>query len=186
MTAPAVKRPVVRPGGKGPQATETPVRKVAVSTKTEAPAKKASDNGKLSAEGLSCLCGCGQPTKTDKAKFIPGHDAKLKSLLLRLERGEAEKGERVPEIAKKFLQKSPLSGAWHFPTESGNTPDEDKHGGRTYAERREEIEAEKAEKKAARDAKLAELKASKAKTAKKTAKAAPAEEEEEEAEEEEE
>jgi hypothetical protein len=130
------------------------------------------------AKGLPCLCGCGQPTLTENAKFIPGHDAKLKSLLLRVERGEAKKSE-IPEVAKAFLQKSKMSGAWSFPTESGNTPDEDKHG-KPYSERKEEVEAEKARKAEEKKAKLAALKQKNAKSAKAKSKVtAPADDEDE-------
>jgi hypothetical protein len=175
MTAPAApKRPGNRPG---PAVQDRPVAKKAA---PEAPAKKAApaENNEVqktstankgpSAKGLSCLCGCGQPTKTDAAKFIPGHDARLKSLLLKIERQEdGKKKSDVPEIAKPFLQKSKMSGAWSFPTESGNTPDEDRFG-KTFADRKEDIAAEKAAKKAKNDERLAKLKAGKKTAAKKT------------------
>lgn len=188
MTAPAApKRPGNRPG---PAVQERPVAKKTAAAPATKPAPKAeaaeqtSTKKGPSAKGLSCLCGCGQPTKTDAAKFIPGHDAKLKSVLLKVERGELPKSE-VPEIAKPFLQRSPLSKAWHFPTESGNTPDEERYG-KTYAERKEEIDAEKEEKKARNAERLAKLKADKTKAAKKAPKQAEADDEDEVPEEEEE
>lgn len=186
MTAPAgLKRP------KGPVVVEKPVTKVAAkptvaktSASTQSAKPKAEKESKgPSAKGLSCLCGCGQATVTDSAKFIPGHDAKLKGLLLKVERGELPKNQ-VPEIAKPFLQRSGMSNAWSFPTESGNTPDEDRFG-KTWADRKEEVEAEKAEKAAAKKEKLAALKAKSAK-AKKAKPAVEEDEEEEEVEEEEE
>jgi hypothetical protein len=36
-------------------------------------------NGTLSARGLTCLCGCDAPTHTPDARFISGHDAKLRA-----------------------------------------------------------------------------------------------------------
>ena len=182
MTAPAIKRPAGKTApapAKAPAKTPSPTKASPSKASAEASAK----DGKKSAKGLSCLCGCGQATLTDAAKFRPGHDAKLKGVLLKVERGELPKSN-VPEIAKPFLQRSEMSGAWSFPTESGNTPDEDKYG-KPFSERREEVEAEKAAKKAARDKKLAELKAKKSKPKSKSAPATTEEDEDEEEEEEE-
>jgi hypothetical protein len=183
MTAPAIKRPVAKGPAAPPVAKKATAPAKAATPAKAAPAKK--DDGKLSAKGLSCLCGCGQATLTDSARFIPGHDAKLKSVLLKVERGELTEPS-IPKIARPFLQKSKMSGAWSFPTESGNTPDEDKFG-KTWEDRKDEVEAAKAEKKAKPQAKLAELKAKKAKgKAKPKAKPVEVEDEEEEDEEEEE
>lgn len=133
---------------------------------------------KKSAKGLPCLCGCGQPTITDSARFIPGHDAKLKGLLLKVERGELKKSA-IPEVAKPFLQKSAMSGAYSLPTESGNTPDEDKYGV-PFAERKEQFEAEKAAKAADKKAKLKKLQKKSAKKAKAAAAAVADDEDEDE------
>jgi hypothetical protein len=46
---------------------------------------------KPKAQPHPCECGCGEQTKTGKARFIPGHDAKLKSALIRSALG----GDRV-------------------------------------------------------------------------------------------
>jgi hypothetical protein len=51
---------------------------------------------------LPCLCGCGQPTKTPRARFLPGHDAKLKSILLKVER-DIEPDSTIPDVARPFL-----------------------------------------------------------------------------------
>lgn len=153
--------------------------KSAKSAPAEAP-EKASKGP--SAKGLNCLCGCGQPTVTDSARFIPGHDAKLKALLQRVERGEEPKSA-IPEEAKPFLQRSTMSKAWMFPHESGITPDERKHG-KPYAEVKDEIEAQKAEKAAAKKERLAALKNKKTKSAKKARKVVEEEQEDDEDEEE--
>lgn len=178
-----IEKPVTRVAAKP---TPAPAKSAPVKAATPAKATEEKKDKGPSAKGLPCLCGCGQPTVTDSAKFIPGHDAKLKGLLLKVERGEVKKSE-IPEVAKPFLQRSSMSGAWSFPTESGNTPDEDKYG-KTWADRKDEVEAEKAGKAAAKAAKLADLKAKKKtpKAVKSATKAAPVEDEEEEAEEEEE
>lgn len=44
-----------------------------------------------------CLCGCGGKTASN---FVPGHDARMHGVWLRVQRGEQAKGERVtPEQA---------------------------------------------------------------------------------------
>lgn len=53
------------------------------------------EDGSLSAEGLPCLFS-GKPTIKPKAKFLPGYDAKMKSLLLKIFRGE--EGVSVADI----------------------------------------------------------------------------------------
>src|SRR5687768_8869959 len=42
-------------------------------------------NGKASARGLPCLCGCGNPTVTSEARFLSGHDAQFRSRVLKEE-----------------------------------------------------------------------------------------------------
>ena len=41
-------------------------------------------------EPRACLCGCGFMSK---ARFLPGHDAKLHSLVLKIHRKQADKSE---------------------------------------------------------------------------------------------
>jgi len=41
-------------------------------------------------EARACLCGCGFMSK---ARFLPGHDAKLHSLVLKIQRQKADKSE---------------------------------------------------------------------------------------------
>lgn len=58
--------------------------------------KKSKDAPKVVA---ACICGCGGETTS---KFIPGHDAKLKSLLIKIERG-VEALDALPEIARPYV-----------------------------------------------------------------------------------
>lgn len=58
--------------------------------------KKSKDAPKVVA---GCICGCGGETTS---KFIPGHDAKLKSLLIKIERG-VEPLDALPEIARPYV-----------------------------------------------------------------------------------
>jgi hypothetical protein len=53
--------------------------------------KRTPKAAKPKAQPHPCECGCGDLTKTGKARFIPGHDAKLKSALIRA----ALEGDRV-------------------------------------------------------------------------------------------
>lgn len=62
------------------------------------PKSKANTTGK-------CICGCGGNTS---ARFLPGHDAKLHSLVVRVHKGEANKGD-VPKTvhAVEYLKQAP-------------------------------------------------------------------------------
>lgn len=53
--------------------------------------------GKLSARGLPCLCGCGAATHTKDARFLSGHDAKLRKVLL------LQGAEAMPEVIAPFF-----------------------------------------------------------------------------------
>ncbi|MBI2761809.1 MAG: hypothetical protein HYX51_10335 [Chloroflexi bacterium] len=66
-----------------PDAESAPAGATAKRTQAEiSEASKAKDN-ETPAE---CLCGCGIATKRRRARFVPGHDAKLKSMLLSVEK----------------------------------------------------------------------------------------------------
>jgi hypothetical protein len=54
---------------------------------------------KPKAQPHPCECGCGEQTVTGKARFIPGHDAKLASQLVR----SALEGDRTAEQRLKKL-----------------------------------------------------------------------------------
>lgn len=55
-----------------------------------------------STEGGTCLV-TGEATSNKRSRFLPGHDAKLKSVLLKVMRGEAKPSE-IPSGARKVLQ----------------------------------------------------------------------------------
>jgi hypothetical protein len=44
----------------------------------------------------ACECGCGNPTIRPDARFLPGHDAKLKSELIKTALGRVPKGAAQP------------------------------------------------------------------------------------------
>jgi hypothetical protein len=52
-----------------------------------------------SAKGIPCLCGCGAATTTDAARFLSGHDAKLRKAVL----AAAGSWDAVPVIARPFF-----------------------------------------------------------------------------------
>lgn len=63
--------------------------------------------GRPTARRLPCLCGCGQPTHTDEAWFLSGHDAKLRKAIVDGKLGI----EQVPEIVRPFFRLgSPIAG----------------------------------------------------------------------------
>jgi len=53
--------------------------------------------GRMSARDLPCLCGCGNPTHTKDARFLSGHDAKLRKVIL------LQGAEATPEIIRPFF-----------------------------------------------------------------------------------
>lgn len=75
-------------------------------------------SGKLSARDLPCLCGCNKPTQTADARFLSGHDAKLRQgvieenldasclpaiILPFFTRGETVAGLRLAKGGKKLV-----------------------------------------------------------------------------------
>lgn len=80
----------------------------AEAAKGEAKAEKAKKPAKV-VEVRHCLCGCGAQCKS---RFLPGHDARLHSAVLRVHRGKGSRDE-VPEAAETL---SYLKGApWMTP-----------------------------------------------------------------------
>ena len=61
------------------------------------------DKKSPSAEGMKCLCGCGKATERKKAKFITGHDTRVKALLIAIMKGDKSKSA-IPALAKPFLR----------------------------------------------------------------------------------
>lgn len=69
------------------------------------PTKK---DGSLSAKGIPCLFS-GEQTINPKARFLPGYDAKLKSVLVRVEKGELNVND-IPVLARQWMTQEPLVG----------------------------------------------------------------------------
>jgi hypothetical protein len=63
-------------------------------------------NGRLSARGLSCLCGCGGATVQRDARFLSGHDAKMRAEVRRAGMVPAA----LPEIARPFFENGEALG----------------------------------------------------------------------------
>lgn len=61
-------------------------------------------SGRLSSKGLDCLCGCGESTATDGARFRTGHDARLKGVFGRILAGNKRDDDVIPADARAFLQ----------------------------------------------------------------------------------
>ena len=53
-------------------------------------ARKNSKSAKTANGKTLCGCGCGDSPKGKRSRFIPGHDARLHSLRLKVERGEVK------------------------------------------------------------------------------------------------
>ena len=51
-----------------------------------------------------CLCGCGGETK---GRFVPGHDARVKGLLRRLDLGKAKEGDKVSTETLAYAKANP-------------------------------------------------------------------------------
>lgn len=82
-------------------AAAEPTPAPATTEATPAPRKNAA--GKLSAKGLPCLCGCGLATVTPTARFLSGHDAKLRKTIL-------VDGAEIPEVVRPFFDNGETIG----------------------------------------------------------------------------
>jgi hypothetical protein len=67
-----------------------------------------------------CLCGCGRMVMSGR-NFLPGHDTKLKSVLLKVEKGELDESA-IPEQAKAALVPCKCCGYMMLPHPSGMGP----------------------------------------------------------------
>jgi hypothetical protein len=65
-------------------------------------------SGRLSAKGLACLCGCAETT-SDTAKFLVGHDVRLKTILKGVA-AEETSSSKIPRIAIPFLVEEGICG----------------------------------------------------------------------------
>ncbi len=68
-----------------------------------------------------CLCGCGLPVNHKRSKFRQGHDAKLNSILLKVEREELTEDD-IPEEARNVMVPCECCGKLILPHESGKGP----------------------------------------------------------------
>lgn len=84
-------------------------------------AREAARAARSAAPLAFCLCGCGQTVRSRKAKFLPGHDRKLYSLLEKIEKGEQEEGA-VPLATRSFLANCGACGRLIIPHPSGLGP----------------------------------------------------------------
>lgn len=80
-------------------------------------------DGTLSARGLACLCGCGEPTTTSDARFRAGHDAKMRAAIIR--------GGSIPEIVlPMFLNGETIAGLALVELADGSFQIDDRKAGR--------------------------------------------------------
>lgn len=72
-------------------------------TKTRKPATKA--EAKPAAKPTACRCGCGQPTITAEARYLPGHDARHAGSLAKawIATDDAEARTQIREAIKREL-----------------------------------------------------------------------------------
>ena len=99
--------------GEDPQVHQTRQREAAATAakprpkRTESkPRPKRSKTGGLP----HCLCGCGRDNNPG-SKFVMGHDAKLKSLLLKIERGDEKPEALAPYTIQQFVKNPELTVA---------------------------------------------------------------------------
>lgn len=92
---------------------------MAKATKNDKPSK--AKTAKPKAERKLCLCGCGKPVGRPRSQFLPGHDAKLKSILIKVEKGKLKESD-IPEAARKLLVPCKCCGQLMLPHESGMGP----------------------------------------------------------------
>jgi hypothetical protein len=63
--------------------------------------------GRPTARGLTCLCGCGQPTHRPDAWFLSGHDARLRKAVITGKLGFSD----LPAIVRPFFKLgAPIAG----------------------------------------------------------------------------
>ena len=68
-----------------------------------------------------CWCGCGRPVGSKKARFIPGHDARLYAVIRKIEEGEVDEGI-IPEELRQRMSHCRCCGKLILPHESGMGP----------------------------------------------------------------
>ena len=90
-----------------PESAERPAGKETEGA-AEKPAKTKGEKAKKPIKNVelrNCLCGCGSPSKS---RFLPGHDARLHGLVLRIFRGKASQDELPATPAtREYLKTAP-------------------------------------------------------------------------------
>jgi len=76
---------------------------------------------RIKKEGNPCLCGCGGITKNYKSHYLPGHDARLCSILKKVEKGELGE-DALPAIIQDKLMVCSCCGQKTLQHESGMGP----------------------------------------------------------------
>lgn len=108
--APA-KPTVLKPGAtkKKPPSVLGAERASAISAIDKAKQKKAGGPAEPKAKPMrkthDCLCGCGQETLS---LFSPGHDARVKGIILKVERGDLDRNA-IPDLCQPFVS---FKGKW--------------------------------------------------------------------------
>jgi hypothetical protein len=119
-------QPVVDPAIALARAEKAKRQNKAAKAKTPTPARTHNKNGVRLALGLTCLCGCGAPTHTTHARFVSGHDAKLR-------RGIKAAGfewTACPEIIRPFYEDGEvIAGLALAEDEQGERRFVDRHAG---------------------------------------------------------
>lgn len=95
-------------GAKGAKPKKANKKAAAEGTPVEKPPK--AEKAKI--EPHACKCGCGK-TITTSANFVPGHDAKAKSMLAKANAGKLPEGETVPEILLEYAKGNDKWRAWY-------------------------------------------------------------------------
>lgn len=68
-----------------------------------------------------CWCGCGQPVKGKKARFVPGHDARLYAMIRKIEEGTVDE-DIIPEELRQRMARCTCCGKPILPHPSGMGP----------------------------------------------------------------
>jgi hypothetical protein len=80
----------------------------ATPAKEPKPKKEKTETEKQYSGSKSCICGCGTPTQST---FAPGHDARMKSLLKKVQSGAATLGD-VPELVIDYVRTNEKWNGW--------------------------------------------------------------------------
>jgi hypothetical protein len=98
LTPKAKKAPKVAKQAKAPKVAKAPAPK-----RPKLTGYDKRQDGTLSARDLTCLCGCGSSTVTNDARFISGHDAKMRQTILTSSDDASEQANAIPAIVRPFF-----------------------------------------------------------------------------------